>query len=390
MTIGKRILIIDFCNYQDYPIGGYLTFAKNMMVSFGNDLALVGITTDENDKIGSWIKKEINGVSYDFFALAYYSKTKTKHIVPDRLVSYYMIRYFKKEILNIGITNVFIQRQEVLQAVEKFGFGNICYCFAGMENPLAISKYWYAQHIARYFERSFFGKLKSAKSILASGDELAIAEMIERSNGIIERSKVIQFPSRINTDIFTEGDKVTCRLKLNIPQDAKIIITTGRLAWLKGWKFMIDCYNEYAKHHSNSLFYFIGEGEDRAKIEDYLIEKELVGKVILAGKKSPQEVAEYLNASDLFIMGSYKEGWSTALIEAIACGLPCCVTNFSSAKDIIKESLNGFVSDDHNIDSFVLLMNKASEISLPVYNENVKAYAANRLKQDLLTNWELI
>ena len=53
----KRILIIDFCNYYDYQIGGHLTFAKSLMKAFGNQLALVGITTDRSDPIGRWIKK---------------------------------------------------------------------------------------------------------------------------------------------------------------------------------------------------------------------------------------------------------------------------------------------------------------------------------------------
>jgi hypothetical protein len=67
MDTKKRILIIDFCNYQDYPIGGYLSFAKILMETFGNDLALVGITTQISDPVGKWFKKVINGFNYDFF-----------------------------------------------------------------------------------------------------------------------------------------------------------------------------------------------------------------------------------------------------------------------------------------------------------------------------------
>ena len=66
METSKRILIIDFCNYEDYPMGGYLSFAKNLMTSFGNAFALAGITTEKTDPIGKWFIKIIEGIKFDF------------------------------------------------------------------------------------------------------------------------------------------------------------------------------------------------------------------------------------------------------------------------------------------------------------------------------------
>ena len=57
----ERILIIEFTNYEDYPIGGYLSFARSLMKSFGNSLAIAGITTSNEDPVGIWFKKEIDG-----------------------------------------------------------------------------------------------------------------------------------------------------------------------------------------------------------------------------------------------------------------------------------------------------------------------------------------
>ncbi|HEV2833002.1 MAG TPA: hypothetical protein VGW31_13560, partial [Hanamia sp.] len=173
----KKILLIDFCNYEDYPIGGHLSFAKNMILSFQNELVLIGITTHKEDPIGRWFKKNINGITYDFFALARYDKTKTKHYIPDRLVSYFLLKYFKRKILTKNIQNVFIQRTDILQAVKNFGFKNICYRFAGLENPLKFSKYWYAKFAAKFFDKEFFSSFKNVQLILASGDRNSIEQM---------------------------------------------------------------------------------------------------------------------------------------------------------------------------------------------------------------------
>jgi len=384
-----RILIIDFTNFEDYPIGGYLSFAKSLMESFGPDLALAGITTSDADPVGKWFKKNIGGSDYDFFAMARYDVSKTRHLIPDRLVSYLLLRYYKNRISAINIDNVFLQRQELLISFAGSKSGNICYCFAGLENPLSFSKYGYALFISNWFERIFFNRLKSVKTILASGDDTAIKEMIIRSRGVLSGLPVIKFPTRINTDIFRPFNEDESRKKLNLPDTSTILLTTGRLAPFKGWKFMVDCFIIFEKAVSDSRFYFIGEGEDYEKIEDYISLHNLTDKVFLLGKKRPDEIAQFLNACDLFIMGSYKEGWSTSLIEAIACGTPACVTNFSSAKEIIEEGENGFVIDEHNEDLFVKAMIKALKIARPVRNDNVIRFSSDKLKSDLLRYWKI-
>ncbi len=387
----KEILLIDFCNFEDYPIGGQLTFAKNLMSSFNNELKLIGITTAKNDPVGKWFKKEIGGVVYDFLALTKYNKSKTKHIIPDRLSSFFLIKFYKKEILKKNTLNVFIQRPEILVAVKDFKFKNICYRFAGIENPLKLSKYWYARYFANYFDKITFSSFKDVNLVLASSDDVAINEMIIRSNGSIDSKSVFKFPTRINTDIFKPLDKSIARKILDIKDSLMIISTTGRLSAGKGWKFMIDCFAEFIKTYPNSFFYFIGDGEDFEKIKNYILSKGLDTKIKLTGRKTSDEISLYLNASDLYIMGSSKEGWSTTLVEACACGVPICTTNFSSAKEIVTEGVNGYVIEKNDVCCFSNKMRDAlilgqKNISIP----ESKKYAMSELKTDLLNLWKLL
>lgn len=386
----KRILIIDFCNYTDYQIGGHLSFAKNLITAFGEELALVGITTDTEDPIGQWFRKTINGKSFDYFALKRYNTSKTKHLLPDRLVCFFLLRYFKKKILEINVKNVFIQRHEILPAVSTFNYENICYRFPGLESPLSISKYWIGKYISNQFDKLFFDSFKRVNLIIAAGDDYAIDEMTERSKGKIRRDRVIKFPTRINTDIFKPTDKSESRRTLNISEKDIIITTTGRLSSFKGWKLMIDSFKIFETTTQNSVLYFIGEGEDYTKIQEYISVNSLTRKVILAGKKGPKEIASFLSASDLFIMGSSKEGWSTSLIEAIACGIPACVTNFSSAKDIIVEGQNGYVVNEFDSELFAQKMLSAIQLPSPVDNSSIQEYSVSRLRNDILKIWKLI
>jgi len=290
------------------------------------------------------------------------------------------------------VKNVFIQRPDILLAIKYFGFKNICYRFGGLENPLLFSKYWYAKYAAILFDKYFFSCFNNVTTILASGDEDAISQMILRSRGNITREMVSKFPTRISSHIFRPINKSEARKKLNISNSALVISTTGRLSCLKGWKFMIDSFAEFEKNYLDSQFYFIGEGEDYNRIKDYITWKGLDRKIILSGKRTPQEISLYLNASDLYIMGSYKEGWCTTLVEALACGVPICTVNFSSAKEIVNQDVSGYVIDVHDIPLFVKAMEMSLKLNreiLPILSE-VKKYAISELKNDLLKNWVLI
>jgi len=383
-----RILIVDFTNYEDYPIGGYLSFAKNMLDAFGPRLALVGISTNTDEPVGRWFRKTINGLVYDFFALAKYRKSKTRHLMPDRLAIYFLVKFYQKRISQIKVSNVFLQRQEMLLAL-RIRSKNVCYSFAGLENPLSISKYWFGRLVAEPFEWLFFRKLRNASVVLARGDDSAIEDMIARSGDLVTRDSFIKFPTRINTDIFRPTSKEVARTTGGLPLSQIIIVTTGRLAEFKGWRFMVDCFNDFCNRVSDSKLYFIGEGEEYNQIKTYLTECDLEQHIILAGKKSQKEIALYLNAADLFIMGSFKEGWSTSLMEAIACGTPACVTDFSSASDIVIDGENGYVVKGHDRVRFVECMIETMKLKRPVRNDHVVKYSTRNLQSDILKYWQL-
>jgi glycosyltransferase involved in cell wall biosynthesis len=386
----QKILFIDFCNYVDYQIGGHLSFAKNMLTAFGTDMSLIGISTEQGEPIGTWFKKTIDGKLYDYFALARYNKHKTKYMIPDRLACFLLLRWYKRKILSKGFKNVFVQRQEIIPAIKRFGYLNICYCFPTLENPLTISKYGYSKYVSRYFDKLFFSALDNVKALIANGDDNAITELKKRGSRYTSNLDVKKFPVRIDVGIFKPVSKKEARENLSLSEDSIIVMTSGRLASVKGWEFMIDCFYEFTKQSPKSLFIMVGEGEDLNKIKGRVKSKGIEDKVMLPGMKGPKDVAAYLNAADVYIMGSYKEGWSTSLSEAISCGTPSCVNDFSSARDIVIDGVNGFVINNRNNAQFVQSMFKALDISRPVFNNHVRALSTDTLKTDLLKVWTLI
>ncbi|HAQ20957.1 MAG TPA: hypothetical protein DCR40_17245 [Prolixibacteraceae bacterium] len=388
----KKILLIEICNFIDYPIGGYLSFAKQMLTAFGNQLVLVGLSTD-NTPTGKWIKKEIDGITYDYFSVGKVKKTNKKTFIPIRLKSYFLVKRYQRQILSIGIENIFIQTPEVLFALNRSNLKNLCARIPGVENPMSISRYWYGKFFTKIFDHFYFRKINIAKIILASADNVSIHNFINRGKGVVPISRVIQFPTRVNTDIFRKTQKENERIELGLSLHDKIIVTTGRLSQLKGWKFMLDCFLKFKNIYPNSIFIFLGDGEDRLKIEEY-IDKEKIGQnVKITGRISHQLLAKYLNAADLYIMGSYVEGWATSLVEAVSCAKPVVCSNFSSAKELIENGINGYVIENRNTEEFVRSMLDCFNIpeeNLLIKSMEMQQYSVSDLKNSILKHWKLI
>ena len=383
-----KIVVIESCNFLDFPAGGQLTFTKNLISVFQDQIKLVGIVTD-NSPIGEWTKLELYGKSYEFFPFMRANKEIKKPKIPRRIKAFFSLKKYKNRLNLDSDTRIFMQSPEMFLALGYSNYSNICYRFPGTENFISTSRYRLARLVAFLYDKYFLPKLSNIRLILATADNRSIDRLVSMSGGSLKKENVKQFPTRVDTQIFKRMPFLSSRIDLNIPSSQTMIVTTGRLAWYKGWKFMIDSFKIFHLNKNNAHLYFLGTGEDYNSIKSYIAELKMQNSIHLIGFVNLETIAKYLNAADLFIMGSFTEGWSTSLIEAVACGTPACVTNFSSAKEILENGINGYVIEAFEEDKFADLMNNCLMIDrtgLPREVDSEK-YSIATLKSDLTKLW---
>lgn len=377
-----RILVIENVNYEDYPTGGIMNFYRNLLDAFGKDLLMAGITTDDKTPVGQWTKREIKGVVYDYFSMARITPSSKKPIIPERIKNCFHVKKYITKILDREDYDViFTRTPEVLYFIPDNYLKKTCNYLPGVGNPLVISRYPWARKLARIYDRFFqMPKASKVKWLLAAADYNARNRFAGRSRGLIKTEEVIQFPTRYDAKYYNVNRQQR--------KDKDVIyVTVGRLGWFKGWKLMIDAFKIVSSKIHNAKLYFVGNGEDKVKIEDYIHDCGLQSKVVLLGKKTPAEIGILLNASDVFIMGSMAEGWATSLVEACACGLPCVVTDFSSAREMIEDGKNGYVVSSRDEKEFaermidVLALDIESVIE---YDRKFEHFSTDYLKEDLI------
>jgi len=382
------VLLIEGCNFKNFPVGGQLSFAKHMMQSFGNRLALVGICTDDTP-VGQWVEKVFEGVAYQFFGIHRTTMSTKKPLLPARLKTYVKLRRFQEPIMSIGIRHAFVQNSHILMAVSNWEWSSLCYRFAGIENPLEMSRYSWAKAVASLYDKAWISSLGRVDILLASADEKAIDALVERSRGRLQRDRIVGFTTRINTRRFRPTSKTSTRKNLGIKDAYPVIVTCGRINWVKGWKLVLHAFITFLKTNQRAQLFFVGDGEDRGALQNCIDNYEMAPRVSITGFKSPDQIVQYLNVSDIFVVGSYREGWSIAMLEALACGCTIVSTNVSGAHTMIVDGENGFVINSRdpsilaNAMDRALKLKDATQVSLAIADK----YALKNLAMDLGNIW---
>jgi len=387
--IMPSVLLIEPCNFEDNPVGGQLSFAKQVISAFGNRLALVGISTD-GAPVGHWVTKRFDGLNYRFFAFGHRKVFSAKPRVPARITAYLDIVRHRKAIMSLGIRYVFTQSPEMLMAIYDWPWNSICYISPGCANPLQMARYRWARLFTRLYDAKLFTALKYVDVILACADKRAIGDFARRSKGLLQPEQIIQFPTRVDTAIFRPLPLRQTRQKLDINGPGPLLVACGRINKVKGWDLLIRAFCYFQQMYHNARLIFVGDGEDRQVLEQTIHEQGLAGSVLLVGFQPPSKVAEYLNAANVVIVGSYEEGWSIAMLEALACGQVVVSTDVSGARDMIIQGKNGLIIPNRDPEQFAsavaqaLVLERPNPVSLCI----AEKYSLVNLRHDLCQLWQ--
>jgi glycosyltransferase involved in cell wall biosynthesis len=376
-------MVIEAGDFDAFPVGGQLTTVRQLITVFGDRLALVGIST-QTEPIGRWFKKAIGGVEYDFFSIGYVDPSIRKPRVPRRIDTLLRLKFHRKGILSLGLNAAFVIAPEVMLAIKGWGL-RIAFLFPGVENPLNKPRYAIGKWLAQPYERCLFSALATrSELIMAAADQKAIQSMKNRSRGVLDHRAIIPSPTLVDTQIFNVH-----RVPVPVPAPAlalapgrapgpelvpgfgpasgsgPVLVSCGRLNLVKGWDLMLDAFLQVRREAPAATLHFIGDGEDRAKLEKRISEADVAGSVFVTGFLEPRSVARILNTADVFLLGSHWEGWPTALVEALACGLPAVATDVSGVSSLIEPGRNGYIVQDRDAEDFARKIIAALNLECP-------------------------
>ena len=120
------------------------------------------------------------------------------------------------------------------------------------------------------------------------------------------------------------------------------IIMAGRLEIEKNYPLAIAAMEMVIRSYPDARLTIYGKGSLHGELEAMIYEKNLQESVILAGWTA--DVRQKLLESDLFLLTSDFEGMPNALMEAMACGLPCISTDCRTGpSELIEDGVSGML-----------------------------------------------
>jgi glycosyltransferase involved in cell wall biosynthesis len=147
-------------------------------------------------------------------------------------------------------------------------------------------------------------------------------------------------PLPLTPDEIQERRRIV-RQRLGIDDDTFVIINVGRFSKEKGQMSIIAINNNLMADYQGKLLWLLAG--DGVTIEAAKAAAAHMPNVRFLGRTTA--VNDHLCASDAFVMPSDFEGMPNAMMEAMACGLPCISTNRSGAVDVARHGIEALFYD---------------------------------------------
>lgn len=174
----------------------------------------------------------------------------------------------------------------------------------------------------------------------------AVSQNVIKSMGVpVRQAQVVLVRNGLNVE--EARDRVArppgkVRYELGVPGDAVLAVNVAHLRPEKGHSVLLAAAAQVCK--ANSAVHFVLVGLDfgrRAVLEAEISRLGLSENVRYLGFRP--DVADIMNASDLFVLSSLQEGMPISLLEAMALGKPAVVTDAGGNAEVVEHGRSGYV-----------------------------------------------
>lgn len=195
-----------------------------------------------------------------------------------------------------------------------------------------------------------------------------------RTHGVGANSKKYRIIDR------NEQDKLRADLELN----GHILISVGELLPNKNQKTAVCAVKKVLESYPDTCLLIAGNGPEKESLEETVRKEGIQEHVRFLGYTT--QLQRYLEASDVEVACSYREGLPLNVLEAMLCGKPVVASNNRGHREIIKDGINGFLVDADDIEAYakaICRLLSSQELDQGDIRESVESYTDNSVRLEL-------
>jgi glycosyltransferase involved in cell wall biosynthesis len=189
-------------------------------------------------------------------------------------------------------------------------------------------------------ERALGGKLirrrcRRARALVAIGPH--VRDELERAG--FAKHLIRDIPNGVPVPPLADTiDRKAWRQRLGFSAASPLAVFIGRISPEKGLGDLIAAWKQVQPHMPSAQLAIVGNGPQEEDLRS--MSRDLPG-IVWAGASTQPE--RYLRAADLFVLPSYEEGISIALLEAMAAAVPIVATDIPGNRVLIESGRHGLL-----------------------------------------------
>jgi L-malate glycosyltransferase len=188
----------------------------------------------------------------------------------------------------------------------------------------------------------------------------------------VDPGRIIVIYNGLDTDLYRLRDAAV-RLELQLGTGPVVVVVSNFIAY-KGHEFFFQAWRDVVARHPQAVAVLAGDGVTRAGWERWCQNEGLASSVRFVGAR--HDVPRLLAAADVYAHPSLQEGYSNAVLEAMATSLPIVATAVGGNVEAIEHERTGLLVAARDAAGLAAAMNRLLEDPLLARRLGAAARAA--------------
>jgi glycosyltransferase involved in cell wall biosynthesis len=156
----------------------------------------------------------------------------------------------------------------------------------------------------------------------------------------LPREKLVVIPNGVELARFDTATPCDWTV-FGVPADGQVLIAIGRLEPQKGIDVLLNAFATVAEQHAHSHLVIVGDGPDRAALQQQAEGLQLKQRVTFVGRRD--DVPRLLAGSVALVLPSRWEGMPNVVLEAMAAAKPVIATQVEGTQELVRPGRTGWL-----------------------------------------------
>ena len=218
--------------------------------------------------------------------------------------------------------------RDVVHLHMPFPLGDLACLLSGYKGKVVV--YWHSDVVKQkrwmYLYKPIMKMFLKRVDLVLVG-AVGIAKGSNYLTPYMQKCKVIPFA--VEDKILEDGKRYLLERGYDRKHEVLRFLFVGRLVYYKGCSVLLEAFSSI---NAKAQLIMIGSGEQDKELRERSKQLKISDKVLFAGNVSPEEMKNYFEEADVFVLPSTERSEAFALVqlEAMSYGLPVINTNLPS------------------------------------------------------------